>query len=157
MTEIKRENLNYGVNVEPLLDELSQCEVGDISNGEFEVEGENEGACSGFCTIEIPKLAGDALNVIAALQEQVRALASENSALARYFSASSVAVNHWNSWADTEDKLACAPETPATDAALREIRAQAVEGFADYIAFYYSGAKQIARYYAASIRAGEQP
>ncbi|WP_338506439.1 ead/Ea22-like family protein [Erwinia aphidicola] len=62
---------------------------------------------------------------ISALQEQVRALAAENSALARYFSTSSVAVNHWNSWADTEDKLACAPETPATDAFIREIRAQA--------------------------------
>ena len=59
------------------------------------------------------------------LQEQVRALVAENSALARYFSASSVAVNHWNSWADTEDKLALAPETPATYAFISEIRAQA--------------------------------
>lgn len=67
----------------------------------------------------------DLVDAIAALQEQVRALAAENSALARYFSTSSVAVNHWNSWADTEDKLACAPETPATDAFIREIRAQA--------------------------------
>lgn len=63
--------------------------------------------------------------IVSALLEQVLAMAAENSALARYFSASSVAVNHWNSWADTEDKLGCAPETPATDAALCEIRMHA--------------------------------
>ncbi|RAP72975.1 hypothetical protein ACZ87_00193 [Candidatus Erwinia dacicola] len=41
------------------------------------------------------------------------------------------------------------------DAALREIRAQAVEGFAEHIAFYHSDSKSHALDYAARIRAGE--
>lgn len=44
-----------------------------------------------------------------------------------------------------------------SDEVLREIRAQAVEGFADYIALYNSNSKHHALDYATSIRAGEQP
>lgn len=80
----------------------------------------------------------------AALQEQVRAQAAENVALRTFHMHSPYAEEYIE-------------PLPATDAALREIRAQVIEGFADYIAFYYSGAKQIARYYADRIRAGEQP
>lgn len=41
--------------------------------------------------------------------------------------------------------------------ALREIRAQAVEVFAEYIAFYHSDSKSHVLDYAARIRSGEQP
>jgi len=66
----------------------------------------------------------------AELKAQRDALAAENAALARYFSASAGAVEHWNSWADAEDKLAPAPETPATDAYRNSVRAEGVEMFA---------------------------
>lgn len=96
---------------------------------------------------------------IAALQEQVRALAAENSALSRYFSASSVAVNHWNSWADTEDKLALTPETPATDAFISEIRAQGAIDARNALVVAGDGADiyAVVTDVAARIRAGEQP
>lgn len=64
------------------------------------------------------------------LKAQLEALAAENTALSRYFSSSARAVENWNSWADAEDKLAPAPETPATDAALNAIRAEGVIMFA---------------------------
>lgn len=104
--------------------------------------------------------------IVAALQEQVRALAAESAALARYFSASSVAVNHWNSWADTEDKLAFAPATPATDAALLDVREQAVNGFSEFCGDNSVFIKETCNYdsladaaciYLPHIREGEQP
>jgi len=58
-----------------------------------------------------------------ALQAQRDALAAENAALSRYFSASAGAVEHWNSWANAEDKLASVPKTPATDAFINSVRA----------------------------------
>jgi hypothetical protein len=64
--------------------------------------------------------------------KQLQALAAENAALARYFSASAGAVEHWNSWADAEDKLAPAPETPATDVYLNSLRAEGADKVADY-------------------------
>ncbi len=100
--------------------------------------------------------------IVAELQEQVRALAAENAALARYFSATTRAIENWNSWADTEDKLDSSPEIPATDAAIREIRAQAVEQFAEACLTANNGHEihpdiEEIRDYATRIRAGEQP
>lgn len=99
---------------------------------------------------------------IAQLQEQVRALAAENAALARYFSATTRAIENWNSWADTNDKLNPSPEIPATDAAIREIQAQAVEQFAEACLTANNGHEihpdiEEIRDYAARIRAGELP
>ena len=62
--------------------------------------------------------------------KQRDAVLAENVALSRYFSASVVAVEHWNSWADAEDKLSSAPETPATDALLNAVRADAIDSAA---------------------------
>lgn len=67
------------------------------------------------------------------------ALASENSALSRYFIECAKAVHHWNAWADPEDKLASAPGTPATDAHLKSVRAEAVPG--DYFGSLVSKAR----------------
>jgi hypothetical protein len=102
----------------------------------------------------------DLVDAISDLQEQLLALAAENSALKKFckdaaFDADYSAVLNMEhgGFSDGLNDI----KTPTTDAALGEFQAQAVEGFADYIAFYYIGAKQIARYYAAAIRAGEQP
>lgn len=64
---------------------------------------------------------------VVVLQKQCDAMAAENAAMSRYFSASAGAVDNWNSWADTEDKLSCAPEIPATDAYLNSVRADVIK------------------------------
>jgi len=101
----------------------------------------------------------DLVDAIASLQEQVRALAAEAEALKNYIKSECFIMEvgaHPIAEADisAEERM---PETPSTDAALREIRAQAVEGFAEHIAFYHSDSKSHALYYAARIREGEQP
>ena len=65
-------NLNYGVNVESLLHDLSQHESGDI--GEFEVYGEDENGCEGSASIDITLLAADALNLIKSLRDKLDAV-----------------------------------------------------------------------------------
>ncbi|MEN4600783.1 hypothetical protein ABEG75_22795 [Pantoea agglomerans] len=62
-------NLNYGVNVEGLLHELSQYESGDI--GEFEAYGEDDNGCEGSASIDITFLAADALNLIKHLRNRL--------------------------------------------------------------------------------------
>jgi hypothetical protein len=64
--------LNYGVNVENLLYDLSQHESSDI--GEFDVYGEDEQGREGCASIDITLLASDALKVIANLKAQHAAL-----------------------------------------------------------------------------------
>lgn len=64
--------LNYGVNVENLLHDLSQHESSDI--GEFDVYGEDEQGREGCASIDITLLASDALKVIANLKSQHTAL-----------------------------------------------------------------------------------
>lgn len=51
-----------------------------------------------------------------------RELAAECAGLKRHALNCVSAVEHWNSWADSEDKITPAPETPATDAFLAEVR-----------------------------------
>lgn len=58
--------LNYGVNVENLLHDLSQHESSDI--GEFDVYGEDEQGREGCASIDITLLASDALKVIGTLK-----------------------------------------------------------------------------------------
>lgn len=99
--------LNFGVNVENLLHDLSQHESSDI--GDFDVYGEDEQGREGCASIDITLLASDALKVIStlkadhagllekfnfkenlteqivALQKQCDALAAENVALKSVF------------------------------------------------------------------------
>lgn len=143
-----------------------------VSGSEFEVTQHPDGDYVEF---------EDHAAIVAALQEQVRALTAENIALKSAFNPEGISeeaveaftetaiLDHdWDetgswSWVDNDTDViravlaAIKPETPATDSALREIRAQAVEGFADYIALYNSNSKHHALDYATSIRAGEQP
>jgi len=100
---------------------------------------------------------------LAQAEAQRDAMAAENAALARYFSASAGAVAHWNSWADSEDKLSCTPETPATAAYLNSVRAEGVEMYGKATiaigeeegdeAIAYAGKQALL--YAAQLRAGE--
>lgn len=71
----------------------------------------------------VTKLAS-ALDVQTARSE---ALAVENAVLKECTVNHAHAVEHWNSWADVEDKIPPVPETPATDAFSRELQAQGVE------------------------------
>lgn len=54
-------------------------------------------------------------------------LAAENVALKDCVANHAPAVDHWNAWADPEDKIKHAPETPATDRIVAEAEARGVE------------------------------
>jgi len=96
--------------------------------------------------------------IVAALQEQVRALAAEGKKKANCLAFFASVIKCGESWSDTcQRDYDAAFKTPATDSALREIRAQSVEAFAEHIAFYHSDSKSHALDYASRIRAGEQP
>lgn len=57
-------------------------------------------------------------------------LAAENVGLKDCVANNAPAVDHWNAWADPEDKIKHAPETPATDRIVAGIKADGVEEFA---------------------------
>ncbi|MDA5091671.1 ead/Ea22-like family protein [Klebsiella quasipneumoniae subsp. quasipneumoniae] len=57
------------------------------------------------------------------LQDWVKQLAAENVALKDCVVNHAPAVEHWNAWADPEDKIQNAPETPATDCIVAGIKA----------------------------------
>lgn len=59
--------------------------------------------------------------------QRLNELAAENAGLKECTVNHARAVEHWNSWADAEDKIPPAPETPDTDAFNRELQAQGVE------------------------------
>lgn len=68
----------------------------------------------------------------AALCESLKirdALAAENAALKECAASHAQAIEHWNGWADAEDKIHPFPETPTTDAWVNEQRAVGVEMF----------------------------
>lgn len=114
--------------------------------------------------------------IVAALQEQVRALAAENAIQDFIISAvkdlvrESEGVSGWHLNGDIASWDKALPElnhseTPATDAALREIRAQGVDAFAvdckvksskENLVFWMD-ASSAAEEFAARTRAGEQP
>lgn len=77
-----------------------------------------------------------------AMEAKCSALAAENAGLKECTVNHAHAVEHWNSWADAEDKISPTPETPAIDAFLAEVRAQGVEMFAGEIGDYAKGKSQ---------------
>lgn len=119
--------------------------------------------------------------MVAALQEQVRALTAENIALKSAFNPEGISeeaveaftetaiLDHdWDetgswSWVDNDTDViravlaAIKPETPATDSALREIQAQGINRWIESRGGRWNGTTKEAEEYAASIRAGEQP
>ncbi len=63
------------------------------------------------------------------LAKAFKQLAAENVALKDCVANHAPAVDHWNAWADPEDKIKNAPETPATDRVVAGIKADGrVEG-----------------------------
>lgn len=66
------------------------------------------------------------------LQDWVKQLAAENVGLKDCIVKHYPAVEHWNSWADAEDKIQSALDTPATDRIVAGIKADGVEEFAAY-------------------------
>ncbi|EOF5296622.1 hypothetical protein ACK1FV_003787 [Salmonella enterica] len=67
---------------------------------------------------------------LANAESKCRQLAAENARMKRYASDCVSAVEHWNSWADAEDKISTTPETPATDAFMAEVRARELDSLA---------------------------
>ncbi|HBX5132604.1 TPA: hypothetical protein MH381_07985 [Klebsiella pneumoniae] len=61
------------------------------------------------------------------LADQNSQLAAENVALKDCVANHAPAVDHWNAWADQEDKIKHAPETPATARIVAEAEARGVE------------------------------
>lgn len=61
-----------------------------------------------------------------AAEERVVELAAENVGLKDCIVKYAPAVEHWNAWADAEDKIQRAPETPATDSIYAGIKADGV-------------------------------
>lgn len=94
-------------------------------------------------------------NEIYTLFQQVRSLAAENAALTELYRKSVTDLDgmcfEMGMMRGEKSMEYPAPETPATDAVLREIRAQAVEEYAITI-----GAEENGAIYAARIRSGEQ-
>ena len=100
----------------------------------------------------------DLVDAIAEIQEQVRALAAEANYLRNEIKQHSTSVHFCevcgkDNPCKTDDVcLALNHTLPATDAVIREIRAQAVEEYAATVGAVKNGA-----IYAAAIRSGEQP
>ncbi|EML4892955.1 hypothetical protein RJR06_005308 [Klebsiella oxytoca] len=61
------------------------------------------------------------------LQDWVKQLAAENVGLKDCIVKHYPAVEHWNSWADAEDKIQSALDTPATDRIVAGIKADGVD------------------------------
>lgn len=66
---------------------------------------------------------------VMALGKAYQQLAAENVALKDCVVNHAPAVEHWNAWAEPEDKIQNAPETPATDCIYSGIKADGVEEF----------------------------
>lgn len=64
---------------------------------------------------------------VMALAKAYQQLAAENVALKDCVVNHAPAVENWNAWADPEDKIQNAPETPATDRIVAEAEARGVE------------------------------
>ena len=78
-----------------------------------------------YCLKQVAEKVEEAEKRNAELEARCASLAAENAGLKSYASDCASAVEHWNSWADLEDKVPHTPENPATDAFLAEVRAQA--------------------------------
>lgn len=67
------------------------------------------------------------------LQDHLRQLAADNVGLKDCVVKHAPAVEHWNAWADPEDKIQSTPETPATSAYLAGIKADGATAAGDYL------------------------
>lgn len=147
--------LHYGKNVEWFLEELAAIDSNDIDSAEFEVYAEDPDGNEGSATIDLTILAGDAVKIIADLQQKLDAVVAENAALksafnpevipeeaVEAFTETAIMDHDWNdtgewSWVENDTDViravleAIKPETPATDAMLNALRAEGVELFAN--------------------------
>jgi len=78
-----------------------------------------------------------------AMEAKCAALAAENAGLKECTINHAPAVEHWNAWADAEDKIPAVPETPATDAFLAEARAQGVDAAIEHLHMIFDGTDHI--------------
>ena len=86
-------------------------------------------------------------------------LVAENAALKLCTSNQDKAVEHWNSWADEVDKIKSYPETPATDAAIAEIKAHDINLLIDKLSglpFTIGVSCGYVKEFAANLRAGRK-
>lgn len=83
-------------------------------------------------------------------------LAAENVALKDCVANHAPAVDHWNAWADPEDKIKNAPETPATDRVVAGIKADGVEEWVSSRGGRWNGTTEEALKFAKQLREGGQ-
>lgn len=156
-----------------LREQLSQLSISAGQADQRKAESDVVRVALGFSADADDVAPCDLVDAIAALQEQVRALAAEGSQMLQLLTDISEQCQECQS--ESEENVALIDldyisevnsyvsrdvggENPfeATDAFLRDIRAMAVEDFADYIALYNSNSNRHALDFAARIRAGEQ-
>ncbi|WP_333896641.1 hypothetical protein [Mixta calida] len=177
MSEVKR-GLRYGENVEWFLNELAAYETGDLSDGGFEVYGEDDQGIEGSCEIDIPELAADAAQLISELRAQLAALTAENVTLKESVehAGECISAAEFEGLSDAleskdGEKLAelihrrlchahLPVETPATDAAANALRAEGVEMLAEQCDGYalnhvYTYTKRHAKEFAQQLREGK--
>ncbi|MGX1945425.1 hypothetical protein [Raoultella ornithinolytica] len=70
------------------------------------------------------------------LQDHLRQLAAENAGLKDCVVKHAPAVEHWNAWADAEDKIQSASETPATNRLVAGIKADGVTAALESCSYY---------------------
>ena len=88
------------------------------------------------------------------LAKAYQQLAAENVELKDCVANHAPAVDHWNAWADPEDKIKNAPETPATDRIVAGIKADGVEEWVSSRGGRWNGTTEEALKYAAQLRKG---
>lgn len=88
------------------------------------------------------------------LQDWVKQLAAENAGLKDCVVKHYPAVEHWNSWADAEDKIQSALDTPATDRIVAGIKADGVEEWVSSRGGRWNGTTEEALKFAKQLREG---
>lgn len=86
------------------------------------------------------------------LQDHLRQLAAENAVLKDCVVKHAPAVEHWNAWADAEDKIQSASETPATNRFVAGIKADGVEEWVSSRGGRWNGTTQDALKFAQQLR-----
>lgn len=115
----------------------------------FEMEGFLRGKCLPGDMLVNETNAQYLVRKMTGLEEQVKQLAAENSALKDFISTQCFVYDAKGHEGDAEEAR---PSTPATDAILASLRAEGVEMFAYYISIYNSDSERHAHSFASQLR-----
>lgn len=161
--------LKLEAKIAALQEQLSRYSMSAGQADQRKAESDSVRVALGFTADADDVSPSDLLEKIAALQEQVRALAAENIEMKKFCKNAAFDADYEaelgmdrGGFTDALNGI----KTPATDAALREIRAQAVEGFSEFCGdnsvfiqatCNYDSLTDAACIYLARISAGDKP